>query len=70
MGFEEKADAAGDKFTGKVKETAGDVTGNDRLAAEGRADQAKGHIKDAAEKVKDAVEDAAENVKKLFDKDK
>ena len=35
---------------GRVEEAAGALTGNDRLRAEGQADQAVGHIQQAAEK--------------------
>lgn len=48
-----------DDFSGKAKETAGKVTGKDRLESEGKADQAKASAKDLAEntvgKAKDAV---------------
>jgi uncharacterized protein YjbJ (UPF0337 family) len=44
-----------DETKGKIKETAGELTGNESLANEGRGDQAKGKIKDAAESVKDAA---------------
>lgn len=54
MSAENKAKNTADKIVGKVKEVAGEVTNNDRLAAEGRAEQAKGHIGDATENVKDA----------------
>jgi uncharacterized protein YjbJ (UPF0337 family) len=40
---------------GTFKKTAGRLTGNRRLRAEGRADQAKGNLKQAGAKVKDAV---------------
>ena len=39
---------------GKVKQAAGEVTGDDQLVAEGRGDQMEGHLKQAGEKVKDA----------------
>lgn len=54
MSAGDKFEAAADKVTGKAKEAAGNVTGDDKLVAEGKADQAKGHIKDAVENVKDA----------------
>lgn len=44
-----------DKARGKVKETAGKATNDDRLEQQGKEDQAKGSVKDAARKVKDAV---------------
>jgi uncharacterized protein YjbJ (UPF0337 family) len=39
---------------GKTKKGVGRVTGNRRLKAEGRADQATGNIKQAGDKLKDA----------------
>ena len=39
---------------GKAKETAGQAVGNERLEAEGVADQTKANVKQAGEKVKDA----------------
>ena len=39
---------------GKVKETAGRATDDRDLEAKGKADQAKGSLKQAGEKVKDA----------------
>lgn len=44
-----------DKMRGKAKETAGKVTDDERLEQQGKEDQAKGSVKDAANKVKDAV---------------
>lgn len=47
-----------DVVKGKVKEVAGALTGNDRLRAEGNADQAVGKIKQAAAKVAGKVKKA------------
>jgi uncharacterized protein YjbJ (UPF0337 family) len=47
-----------DKAKGAVKETAGKMTGNERLEAEGKLDKAKGHAKDAAHDVKQAAKGA------------
>jgi uncharacterized protein YjbJ (UPF0337 family) len=48
-----------DKGKGRVKEAAGDLTGDQSLKNEGKVDRAEGGIKntvsDAADKVKDAV---------------
>jgi uncharacterized protein YjbJ (UPF0337 family) len=44
-----------DRASGKVKETAGKVTGDDRLAAKGRREQIKGDVKKSGEKLKDAA---------------
>lgn len=57
MSAGDKMDAAMDKAKGKIKEGVGKLTDNDRLAAEGKVDQAKGDMKQAAEKGKDAVKD-------------
>ncbi|MFP5352648.1 MAG: CsbD family protein [Actinomycetota bacterium] len=43
-----------EELTGKVKEGVGDATNDRSLENEGRADQAKGNLKQAGEKVKDA----------------
>jgi uncharacterized protein YjbJ (UPF0337 family) len=53
MSAENKIKAAADKMTGAAKEAVGTMTDNDRLVAEGKADKAKGHLRDAAENVKD-----------------
>jgi uncharacterized protein YjbJ (UPF0337 family) len=39
---------------GKVKEVAGNATGNEQMASEGHVEQSKGNLKQAGEKVKDA----------------
>jgi uncharacterized protein YjbJ (UPF0337 family) len=52
-----------DKIKGRVKETVGVITGNDRLKREGQTDQVVGEVKEAAEKVKDKVERIVEKVK-------
>lgn len=51
MSAEDKAKNAGQKATGKVKEGLGKATDDKSLEAEGHADQAKAHLKDASEKV-------------------
>ncbi|WP_367128435.1 ATP-grasp domain-containing protein [Saccharothrix sp. HUAS TT1] len=54
MGIDDKFDAKADELKGKVKETTGRATDDRDLEAEGRGDQVKGNLKQAAEKVKDA----------------
>jgi uncharacterized protein YjbJ (UPF0337 family) len=54
MGADDKIDARSDELKGKVKEGAGRATDDRDLETEGHADQAKGNLKQAAEKVKDA----------------
>ena len=44
-----------DQAKGKVKETAGDLTGDDKLKGEGIADQITGKIKNAFGGVKDKI---------------
>lgn len=44
-----------DEVKGKVKETAGQATGDEELKGQGQGDQTKGNIKQAGQKVKDAV---------------
>lgn len=51
-----------DKIKGKVKETAGDVTNDKDLKAEGLADQAKGKAKEVVSDVKDAAKEVKEKV--------
>jgi len=53
MSAGDKIKAAADKVTGQVKETVGKATDDDKLVAEGKADQAKGTIRDKVEDVKD-----------------
>jgi uncharacterized protein YjbJ (UPF0337 family) len=50
----DKAKNTGQQAKGKLKEAAGNLSGNDKLRAEGKADQTKGNLKQAGEKVKDA----------------
>ncbi len=54
MGLDDKIKNAAQDLTGKAKEAIGNATDNDKLAAEGKADQAKADVKKAGENVKDA----------------
>ena len=56
MGIDDKADNKAEELKGKAKETVGDATDDEDLQAEGRAQEAKGSLKQAGEKVKDAFE--------------
>ncbi|MFI6821587.1 CsbD family protein [Micromonospora sp. NPDC050187] len=53
MGIDDKINNASEQATGKVKEGVGRATDDERLEAEGRQDQASGHLKQAGEKIKD-----------------
>ncbi|MCP3099643.1 CsbD family protein [Myxococcus sp. K15C18031901] len=52
-----------DKAKGKMKETTGAATGDRSLEAEGKADTAKGHIKEKFEDAKRAIKDAVDGDK-------
>ena len=54
MGLDDKLSNSGEDLKGKAKEATGKATGNERLEAEGKGDQAKADVKQAGEKVKDA----------------
>ena len=54
----DKIKGVANEAAGKVKETAGDVTGSDKLKAEGLAQQAKGEVQKTVGQAKDAVADA------------
>lgn len=56
-------------LAGKAKEGVGEAVGNESLADEGRADQAKADIKDAVENAGEKVKDAANKVLGAFKKD-
>jgi uncharacterized protein YjbJ (UPF0337 family) len=47
-----------DVVKGRIKEAAGALTGNDKLRAEGKTDQAVGKAKQAVQKVADKVKKA------------
>ena len=51
-------DGTADKAKGRVKEAAGDLTGDQSLKNEGKVDKATGGVKDAAGDVGDKVKDA------------
>ncbi|MBB1514823.1 CsbD family protein [Tessaracoccus sp. MC1679] len=53
MGVDDKISNAAQEAAGKVKEGVGKATDNERLEAEGHADQASADVKQAGEKIKD-----------------
>jgi uncharacterized protein YjbJ (UPF0337 family) len=57
MGLDDKIKNAAQDLTGKAKEAVGNLTDNERLVAEGKADQTKASVKKAGEDVKDAFKD-------------
>ena len=54
MAFDDKVDNKAEEVGGKVKEGVGKATDDERLEAEGKADQSGSKLKQAAENVKDA----------------
>ena len=48
---------------GHVKEAVGELTDDDQLRAEGKADRASGKVKEMAEHAKDAVEDTVDELR-------
>jgi uncharacterized protein YjbJ (UPF0337 family) len=55
MATTDKAKNTAQQAKGKLKETVGKLSGNDKLRVKGKADQVMGNVKQAGEKVKDAV---------------
>lgn len=55
--FTDKLNAAGNKIAGKTKELIGEATGNEKLEAEGGAQQLKGTAQDVTGSVKGALGD-------------
>lgn len=53
----------GDKFEGKVKETAGKVTGDDRMESEGRTERSSEETKEKIEELGDKAKGAAKGIK-------
>ena len=54
-GTDDKAEGRGKDLGGKVKETAGDLTGNDDLKREGQADQVEGKVQKGVGDLKDKL---------------
>ncbi len=53
-----------DVVKGRAKEAAGSLTGNDKLRARGKTDQAVGKVKQVAEKAVDKVTQAEHEAQK------
>lgn len=58
-----------DDLKGRAKEAAGDLTNDQDLKNEGKADRAAGAVKEKAEEVKDKVTDAVDAVKDKLHRD-
>ena len=67
--MESRMDGTTDDLKGRAKEAVGDLTDNDNLKNEGKADQAGGKVKDMLDDVKDKAEDAVDTVKDKLHRD-
>ncbi len=52
---ENRVEGAAKNMGGKIKEAAGKLTGDEKLKADGRMDQAEGKVQNAVGGVKDAL---------------
>ena len=52
-----------DKATGKIKQAAGNLTGDDETRREGERDEAKGDLKGKANDAADTVKDGVDSVR-------
>jgi uncharacterized protein YjbJ (UPF0337 family) len=52
-----------DQVKGKVKQAVGDLTGDEDLRREGKADEKAGEVKEFVEGVKDKADDLVDTVK-------
>jgi len=53
-----------DQAKGRVKQAAGDLTDDDDLKAEGKADETGGKVKEKADDAVDAVKDKIDDLRK------
>ncbi len=61
-GTRQRVTGTGTSVVGKLKEAAGNATGNDELAGKGLVDQAAGAVKDTAGKAAHAVSDTIKDL--------
>lgn len=52
-----------DEMKGRIKEAAGDLTDDDRLKQEGKADKVEGKVKDAVDAARDKLGEIADKVR-------
>jgi len=57
MPDQDRIDGAAKNLGGKAKEFAGDITGDEKLKAEGQADQVSGKVQNAVGGLKDSLRD-------------
>ncbi|MBW8304176.1 MAG: CsbD family protein [Brevundimonas sp.] len=57
MADHDRIEGAAKNMGGKVKEAAGNVTGDEKLKAEGKAEQVEGKVQNAVGGIKDSLRD-------------
>ena len=57
-----------DQAKGRIKQAAGDLTGDRDLENEGKADEAEGKAKEFVDKMRDKAEDLIDKTRDKFDK--
>ena len=57
-----------DQAKGRIKQAAGDLTDNDELRNEGKADELAGKVKGFVDDLRDKAEDAVDKVKDKIDR--
>ncbi|WP_291478525.1 CsbD family protein [Corynebacterium sp.] len=62
MGLDDNLKSTAEDVSGKAKEAAGNVTDNDKLKGEGKVDQAKSDVRDAAEKAKGKISEGVNKI--------
>lgn len=67
MTLEDKIRATAKDAEGRLQAAAGDLTGDERMQAEGEAKQVQAHLMDAAGTVKDKVQQVAASVGDAID---
>ena len=55
MSFEDKISNKAQELRGRIKRNTGQVTGDRRLEAEGRAEERAGNLRQAGQKIKEAL---------------
>ena len=60
MSLEDRAKATAKNVEGKIQDAVGDLTGDPKAQAEGKAKQAEAKVRHAAEDVKDEVKKAVD----------
>jgi uncharacterized protein YjbJ (UPF0337 family) len=58
-----------DEVKGRAKEAIGDLTDDDDLKAEGKADKASGKAKDVIDNIKDKADDAVDKIRDALHRD-